>query len=199
MSRNVYDIARQLKAPGVATVATFNPMRLTKALRNMTRKSIASGNHIGGWSSKTKDVRELIFNLAREKPIVYVSQTADYMSFHTPRAITNDVRAEIVGLLESDCALQKMNWDSLSESRYRPTRDQHYATIDHRLKEYVAKLMFAEQSRAQNIIVRTAKIRQQVADVFLRERTVEEIAIAERIARYLDNDTEYNIPIMHNF
>lgn len=196
---HMYAIARQLQAPGVRTVATFNPTRLTKTLRNMARKSIASGNHNGGWSSKTRDVRDLIFTLAGEKPIVYVSQHADYMSFTTPREITTDVRAELIGLLESDCALQKMTWDSLSESRYRPTRDQHYATIDHRLKEYIAKLTFAERGKAGHLIVRNSKIRQQMADAFLKERTVEEIAIAERLARYLDNDTEYDIPTSHNF
>jgi hypothetical protein len=196
---HMYEIARQLQAPGVQTVATFNPTRLTKTLRSMTRKSIATGNHIGGWSSKTREVRDLIFKLAGETPIVYVSQHADYMTFTTPRAITVDVRVEIMGLLEADCALQKMSWDNLGDSRYRPTRDQHYATIDHRLKEHTAKLMFAEQGKASHLIVRTPKIRQQMADAFLKERTVEEIAIAERIARYLDNDFEYNIPTTYTF
>ena len=195
----MYEIARQLQAPGVKTVATFNPTRLTKTLRNMVRKSIATGNHNGGWSSKTKEVRELIFALAGEKPIVYVAQYADYVSFHTPRSITVDVRAEIIGLLEADCALQKMGWDSLSENRYRPTRDQHNATIDHRFKEYTAQLMFADQGKSRHIIVRTPKLRQQMADVFLKERTVEEIAIAERIARYMDADIEYNVPTTHKF
>ena len=196
---HMYAIARQLQAPGVRTVATFNPTRLTKTLRNMVRKSIAIGNHNGGWSSKTREVRDLVFSLAGEKPIVYVAQNADYISFHTPRPITADVRFEIMGLLESDCALQKMGWDNLGDSRYRPTRDQHNATIDHRLKEHIAKLMFAEQGKASHLIVRTPKIRQQMVDEFLKERTVEEIAIAERIARYLDDDLEYNIPTTYNF
>ena len=49
------------------------------------------------------------------------------------------------------------------------------------------------------MIVRTAKLRQQIAEVFLRERTVEEIAIAERIARILDRDEEFPIPSSHRF
>ena len=196
---HMYAIARQLQAPGVQTTATFNPTRLTKTLRSMTRKSIATGNHNGGWSSKTREVRDLIFKLAGETPIVYVSQHADYMSFTTPRAITVDVRAEIMGLLEADCALQKMGWDNLGDSRYRPTRDQHYATIDHRFNEHVAKLVFAEKGKARNFIVRTPKIRQQMADAFLKERTVEEIAIAERIAKYLDKDFDYSIPTTYTF
>lgn len=199
MSRNVYDIARQLKAPGVATIATFNPTRLTRTLRNMTRKSIATGNHIGGWSSKTKDVRELIFHLAGERPIVYASQSADYISFHTPRPITADNQLELIGLLEADCTLQKMNYEDSGERRYRPTRSDFNKVTDERHEHNIAKLKFAEQGKARHLIVRTAKLRQQMAEVFLRERTVEEIAIAERIARMLDRNEEFHIPILHNF
>lgn len=196
---HMYAIARQLQAPGVQTVATFNPARLTMTLRNMVRKSIASGKHSGGWSSKTKDVRELIFNLAGYKPVVYVSQYADYMSFTTPRPITADNLSEMIGLLEADCTLQKMGWEDLSESRYKPTRDQHYATIDQRHDHSIAKLKFVEQGKANNLIVRNSKIRQQIAEVFLKERTVEEIAVAERLAKYLDDDLEYSIPTDHEF
>lgn len=198
MSRTVYDIARQLKAPGIATVATFNPARLTMTLRNMTRKSITSGNHNGGWSSKARSVRELVCHLANETPIVYVSQSADYISFITPRPITKDNLSEMIGLLEAECALQKMGYED-TDNRYRPTRLEFNMTLDLRLKENISRLHFAEQNKARNLIVRTGKIRQQLAAVFLRERTVEEIAIAERIAKYLDDDREYNVPIMCNF
>ena len=195
---HMYAIARQLQAPGVKTVATFNPSRLTKTLRNMARKGIASGNHIGGWSSKTRDVRDLIFKLAGEKPIVYATQYADYMSFNTPRPITSDNLSEIIGLFEADCTLQKMGYED-TENRYRPTRQEFNKTIDERCAHNITKLKFVEHAKAIHLIVRTAKLRQQIAEVFLRERTVEEIAIAERIARYLDDDVEYNIPTTHNF
>ena len=195
---HMYALARQLQAPGVQTVATFNPTRLTRTLRNMTRKSITTGHHIGGWSSKAREVRELICKLAGERPIVYVAQGADYMSFNTPRSITPDNLSEMIGLLEADCTLQKMAWED-TENRYRPTRDQHYKTIDERHDHHIAKLKFAGQDKANHLIVRNAKLRQQLAQVFLRERTVEEIAIAERIARYIDNDCEYAVPTTHNF
>ena len=87
----------------------------------------------------------------------------------------------------------------MSESRYKPTREQHYKTIDERCAQNITKLKFAELGKGMHLIVRTAKIRQQIADAFLAERTVEEIAIAERIARYLDNEIEYDIPTTYNF
>jgi hypothetical protein len=194
----MYAIARQLQAPGVQTVATFNPTRLTKTIRNMTRKSIAVGAHIGGWSSKSRDVRDLVFSLAGERPIVYVSQQADYMAFTIPRPLTADTMSEMVGLLESDCALQKMTYEDM-EGRYKPTRSDFNRTIDERLEHSIAKLKFVEQGKANNLIVRTAKLRQQIAEAFLKERTVEEIAIAERIARLLDKDEEFPIPTTHKF
>ena len=199
MSNHIYAIARQLQTSGVKTVATFNPTRLTKTIRNMARKSIASGYHNGGWSSKTRDVRELVFSLVGERPIVYVAQGADYMTFTTPRPITADNLSEMIGLLEADCTLQKMNYDDSGERRYRPTRSDFYKTIDERCAHNITKLKFAEQGKASHLIVRTAKLRQQMAEAFLKERTVEEIAIAERIARYLDDDFEYNIPTTHRF
>ena len=50
MKQNMYELARQLKSPGVLTTASFNPNRLTKTIRNMVRKSIASGRH--PWTRK---------------------------------------------------------------------------------------------------------------------------------------------------
>jgi len=196
---HMYEIARQLQAPGVQTTATFNPTRLTPTLRNMVRRSIATGNHNGGWSSKTKDVRELVFSLAGEKPVVYAAQSADYLTLHTPREISASVQSVIRGMLEADCALQKMDYDDTNKSRYHPTRDVFYATIDERCKENITKMKFAHHNRSYYMVVRTAKIRQQIADEFLKERTVEEIAIAERIARLVDENTEFLIPITHEF
>ena len=196
---HMYAIARQLQAPGVQTTATFNPARLGKTLRNMTRKSIASGIHNGGWSSKTRSVRDLIFKLAGYRPSVYVTQYADYLSFTTPRPITADNLSEMIGLLEADCTLQKMGYDEIAENRYRPTRSEFYTTIDLRHDQSIAKLKFVEQGKANNLIVRNAKLRQQIAEVFLRERTAEEIALAECLASLLDKDCEYNIPTDHAF
>ena len=150
MSNHMYAIARQLQTPAVRTTATFNPNRLSKTIRNMARKSIASGYHTGGWSSKTRDVRELIFSLAGEKPIVYVAQGADYMSFITPRPVTEDTQLEIIGLFEADCTLQKMGYDDSGERRYRPTRDVFYKTIDERCVHNITKIKFAEQGKANH-------------------------------------------------
>jgi hypothetical protein len=195
---HMYAIARQLQAPGVQTVATFNPTRLTKTLRNMVRRSIATGTHNGGWSSKTKAVRDLVFNLAGEKPVVYVGQHADYMVFHTPRHITEGNLSEMIGLLEADCTLQKMNYDDTNKSRYHPTRSEFYTTIDNRHLSNVRYLKTAHEC-GYHVVVRNSKIRQQLATTFLKERTVEEIAIAERIARLVDENTEFLIPITHEF
>jgi hypothetical protein len=199
---HMYAIARQLQAPGVRTVATFNPMRLTKTVRNMARKSIASGYHTGGWSSQTKKVRHMVFGLAGEMPIVYVAQETEYLTLRTPRPITEGNLSEIIGMLEADCTLQKMNYDDLPVHKYTPTRSDFYQTVDRRHLENVEKIKAAgnpDVLGSHYIVVRQAKLREKIATTFLKERTVEEIAIAERIARYLDEDLEYNIPTTHEF
>jgi len=197
---HVYAIARQLQAPGVKTVATFNPMRLTKTLRNLARKSIASGKHNGGWSSQTKEVRELVFGLAGEKPIVYAAPThSGYLAFHSPRLVLPSVRAEIEGLLEADCALSKMGFvEEDKKGYYRPTRAEFNASMDDRHKTNLKRIAEVGD-KSYSLIIRNNAVREKIVTAFLTQRTVEEIAIAERIARILDRDEEFPIPTSHNF
>ena len=200
MSRNMYDIARQLQAPGVQTVATFNPTRLTKTLRNMVRKSITSGKHSGGWSSKTKDVRDLIFKIAGEEPIIYATPTnSNYLSFVSPRAIDPAVNAEIVGLLEADCALSKMNFEEEKKSYYKITYGDFVGRTDDNFKSNLQRLSEVGTRTHYSLLIRNKDIREQIVNAFLTQRTPEEVAIAERIARLLDKDEEFPIPTTHNF
>jgi len=194
----MYAIARQLQTAGVQTTATFNPTRLTKTLRNMTRKSIATGVHNGGWASKTKKVRSLVFHLAGEKPIVYAVQDADYVTLHTPRFITDETRSEIFGLLEADCTLQKMGYDDIPKHSYSPSREQFFKTIDDRHEENLKKVKGAHRG-SQYLIIRESALRKQIVDAFTKERTVEEVAIAERIASILDRDEEFPVPTTYSF
>ena len=199
---HMYDIARQLQTPGVQTVATFNPTRLTRTVRNMVRKSIASGYHKGGWSSQTKKVRQMVFGLAGERPTIFVKQETDYMTLHTPRPITTNAYSEILGMLEADCTLQKMGYEDLPKHRYQPTRDEFFKSIDRRHFENVEKLKAAgnpDVLGSHYIIVRQPKLRQQIAQTFLRERTNEEIEFAERLASFLDENTEHLVPTTHAF
>jgi hypothetical protein len=199
---NMYNIARQLQTPGVQTLATFNPTRLTKTVRNMVRKSIATGLHNGGGSSQTKKIRQMVFGLAGERPTIFVKQETDYMTLHTPRPITADVSSEILGMLEADCTLQKMGYDDIGAGQYKPSRDEFYKTIDRRHLENVEKLKAAgnpDVLGSHYIIVRQPKLRQQIAQTFLKERTVEEIEFAERLASFLDENTEHLVPTTHTF
>lgn len=196
---HMYAIARQLQAPGVETVATFNPARLTKTVRNMTRKSIASGYHIGGWSSKTKAVRKLVLELAGERPVFYISQHADYMNLCSPRKLTEDTIQELIGLAEADAAMQKMAYADYAEGTYRPSRQQLYDTVDERLRAIKDSFQRIKHVPSQFIIVRNPKIRQQIANTFLKDRTNGEAEIAERIASMLDEDKSWNIPLNHKF
>lgn len=197
---HMYSIARQLQAPGVKTVATFNPTRLTKTLRNMVRKSITSGKHSGGWSSKTKDVRDLIFKIAGEAPIIYASPThSNYLSFVSPRAIASDVLAEMTGLLEADCALSKMNFEEEKKSYYKITYAEFVERTDDNFKSNLERLSEVGTRTHYSLLIRNKDIREQIVNAFLTQRTPEEVAIAERIARLLDRNEEFPIPTTHNF
>ncbi len=198
--RNMYELARQLQAPGVVTTAYFNPMRLTKTLRNLVRKSIASGKHTGGWSSQTKSVRNLIFRLAGETPVLHAKpEHGPYVSFVAPRGIPHTVQNEMIGLLEADCSLTKMNFETEKKNYYKITYDEFVERVDETFTTNVKRLQEVGGSTHYSLIIRNKPIREQVVDLFLTLRTSDEVALAERIASLLDENKEFLIPLNYNF
>lgn len=197
---NMYALARQLQSPGVLTVATFNPNRLTKTLRNMVRRSIASGRHGGGWSSKTKDVRSLIFKIAGEEPVIYAEPAhGHYLSFRSPRSINPELRLEIIGLLEADCALTKMHFEEEKKNYYKITYEEFVKNMDDRFDTNIQRLDDMSANPHYSMVVRNKALREQLVTAFLTQRTPEEVALAERIATLLDENTEMLIPLTHSF
>jgi hypothetical protein len=197
---NMYALARQLQSPGVVTTAYFNPTRLTKTLRNMTRKSIASGKHSGGWSSKTKQVRNLIFKLAGETPVIHAKpEHGPYVSFVSPRPIPHTVQNEMIGLLEADCSLIKMNFETEKKNYYKITHDEFVERVDDTFTANLKRLQEVGGSPHYSLIIRNKPLREQVVDMFLALRTSDEVALAERIASLLDENKEFLIPINYDF
>ena len=197
---HMYALARQLQAPGVVTTAYFNPNRLTKTLRNMVRKSITSGKHSGGWSSKTKEVRNLIFKLAGEAPVIHAKpEHGPYVSFVAPRVIPHTVQNEMIGLLEADCSLTKMNFETEKKNYYKITYDEFVERVDETFATNMQRLQEVGGSKHYSLIIRNKPIREQVVDLFLTLRTSDEVALAERIASLLDENKEFLIPTTHNF
>jgi len=197
---NMYALARQLQAPGVVTTAYFNPTRLTKTLRNMTRKSIASGKHSGGWSSKTKQVRNLIFKLAGETPVIHAKpEHGPYVSFVSPRPIPHSVQNEMISLLEADCSLTKMNFETEKKNYYKITHDEFVERVDDTFTANLKRLQEVGGSPHYSLIIRNKPLREQVVDMFLALRTSDEVALAERIASLLDENKEFLIPINYDF
>jgi len=197
---NMYALARQLQSPGVVTTAYFNPMRLTKTLRNMTRKSIASGKHSGGWASKSKQVRNLVFKLAGETPVTHAKpEHGPYVSFVSPRAIPYAVLDEMTGLLEADCALTKMNFEDEKKNHYKITYADFVTRVDETFATNVTRLKTVGGSTHYSLIIRNKPIREQITNLFLTLRTSDEVALAERIASLLDENQEFLIPVDYNF
>lgn len=195
---NVYSIARQLQAPGVMTVATFNPMRLTPKIRKAVRTSIATGVYKGGWTSQAQQVRKLILNMLVERPTVYAHLERNYVTLNRNAFTPEPVVSEIIGLLEADCTLQKMGYDDMVKHKYSPTREEFYRDIDRRHMQSVEKVKSSHHS-THYMVVREPKLRQQIADAFLTTRTPEDVQLAERVASMLDEDKEWNIPLEHRF
>ena len=197
---NMYELARQLQSPGVVTTAYFNPTRLTKTLRNLVRKSIASGKHSGGWSSKTKQIRKLIFVLAGETPVIHAKpEHGPYVSFVSPRVIPHTVQNEMIGLLEADCALTKMNFETEKKNYYKITYAEFVERVNETLDTNKQRIKEVGGSNHYSLIIRNKPLREQLVDLFLTLRTPDEVAMAERIASLLDENREFLIPMTHNF
>lgn len=197
---NMYELARQLQSPGVVTTAYFNPNRLTKTLRNMARRSIASGKHSGGWSSKTKQVRNLIFKLAGETPVIHAKpEHGPYVSFQSPRPIPQSMKDEMTGLLEADCALTKMNFEVEKKNYYKITYEEFVKRVNETFDTNKQRITEVGGSNHYSLIIRNKPLREQLVDLFLTLRTSDEVALAERIAKLLDENREFLIPTHHNF
>ena len=197
---HMYALARQLQAPGVQTTATFNPTRLTKTLRNLARKSIASGKHSGGWSSKTKQVRNLIFKLAGEAPVIHAKpEHGPYVSFVSPRPIPQSMKDEMTGLLEADCALTKMNFEDEKKNYYKITYQEFVDRVNETLVTNKQRIHEVGGSSHYSLIIRNKPLREQLVDLFLTLRTPDEVALAERIASLLDENKEFLIPLTYDF
>ena len=197
---NMYALARQLQSPGVVTTAYFNPTRLTKSLRNLARKSIASGKHSGGWSSKTKQVRNLIFKLAGETPVIHAKpEHGPYVSFVSPRPIPQSMKDEMTGLLEADCALTKMNFEDEKKNYYKITYQEFVDRVNETLVTNKQRIHEVGGSSHYSLIIRNKPLREQLVDLFLTLRTPDEVALAERIASLLDENKEFLIPLTYDF
>jgi hypothetical protein len=145
-------------------------------------------------------VRDLIFKIAGEMPIIYASPShGNYLSFVSPRTIAPAVNAEMSGLLEADCALSKMNFEEEKKGYYKISYAEFVERTDAMLRDNLTRLSEVGSRTHYSLLIRNKSIREQLVDAFLTQRTIEEIAIAERIARYLDDDIEYNIPTTHSF
>jgi hypothetical protein len=197
---NMYALARQLQSPGVVTTAYFNPTRLTKSLRNLARKSIASGKHSGGWSSKTKQVRNLIFKLAGEAPVIHAKpEHGPYVSFVSPRPIPQAMKDEMTGLLEADCALTKMNFEDEKKNYYKITYQEFVDRVNETFVTNKQRINEVGGSSHYSLIIRNKPLREQLVDLFLTLRTPDEVALAERIASLLDENKEFLIPLTYDF
>lgn len=193
----VFELARQLKAPGVQTAATFNPARLSPRLRKMTKDSILSGYYKGGWSSQAKQLRTLAFNLVGEKPAFHVLQDSNYIKLNSDRPTPDNTKSVIIGLLEADCTLRKMSYTE-STNRYQPKRDEFYKEAD-RWHDQNIEALHKEDGRSNYMIVREPKLKVQIAMAFLNDRLDDEIDAAKRIASVFDDDKEWTIPLNFNF
>jgi hypothetical protein len=106
---------------------------------------------------------------------------------------------EMIGLLEADCALTKMNFETEKKNYYKITYDEFVKRVNETLDTNKQRIKEVGGSNHYSLIIRNKPLREQVVDLFLTQRTPDEVALAERIASLLDENKEFLIPTTHNF
>ena len=109
------------------------------------------------------------------------------------------LRDELIGLLEADCALSKMNYEEEKKNYYKTTYAEFVKNMDDRFDTNVSRLNEMSANPHYSMVIRNKALRDQLVTAFLTQRTPEEVALAERIATLLDENTEMLIPTTHRF
>jgi hypothetical protein len=105
----------------------------------------------------------------------------------------------MIGLLEADCSLIKMNFEEEKKNYYKITHDEFIERVDDTFVTNMKRLQEVGGSPHYSLIIRNKPLREQLVDLFLTLRTSDEVALAERIASLLDENKEFLIPMDHNF
>jgi hypothetical protein len=109
------------------------------------------------------------------------------------------MKDEMTGLLEADCALTKMNFETEKKNYYKITYAEFVGRVDGTFADNKTRLREVGGSSHYSLIIRNKPLREQLVDLFLTLRTSDEVALAERIASLLDENKEFLIPLDHNF
>jgi hypothetical protein len=109
------------------------------------------------------------------------------------------MKDEMAGLLEADCALTKMNFETEKKNYYKITYEEFVKRVDETLDTNKQRIKEVGGSNHYSLIIRNKPIREQLVDLFLTLRTSDEVALAERIASLLDENKEFLIPTTHDF
>jgi hypothetical protein len=109
------------------------------------------------------------------------------------------MKDEMAGLLEADCALTKMNFETEKKNYYKITYEEFVTRVDETLDTNIQRIKEVGGSNHYSLIIRNKPLREQLVDLFLTLRTPDEVAMAERIASLLDENKEFLIPLDYNF
>lgn len=120
---DMFQTARVMALPGIKTTMTLDPRSIPPRLRKMAARMIEDGVAVGGWSSKSAKIAQIVaenfgISLGRVRP------SKHYMD--VPKA--DDVRAEVVRIMEVDL-VQYLLKDH--DKYFDPTRvkDNHRAGV----------------------------------------------------------------------
>ena len=181
----IYDIARQLKLPGVVAQAHIDPTQVSPRIKKMVQDMLRKGKLKGTWSSKSL---QLTMTLLEGKKLPVLQ---GWNSWFRCRELTLEDLAQIDEWFEADHMLSKMKLNP----------DEHVYAIKRlvvSLEENKRAIRKLGSKHLEQVYFRmdTPELREQVHNRLLELRLPEDVAALHKVADRLDDPTP--IPLKLN-
>lgn len=183
----IYDIARQLKLPGVVAQAHIDPTQVSPRVKKMVQTMIRNGKLKGGWSSKSLQLASVLLE-GKKLPMLH-----EWNSWFRCRKLTPEDVEQITEWFEADVMLEKAKMtESQRESGWYSKRlDTSLEENKHALRKLDSKQLVQIYFRME-----TPELREQVHEKLLDLRLPEDVAALHKVADRLDDPTP--IPLKLN-
>ena len=171
----IYEIARKLQMPGLNIHATFHPTNLTTRMFNSARRMIATGR-IEGNGGAAKIARVVLDS----KHVAYVSCSKWALSIEGSYELTDAAKQGIRDLHEAYIVIES------ASNRHYDEDDRKHA------RRYLNEVL---DSGRRYLNVYNKELREQIADVFLENRSARDLQHAQQLLADFEAGKPMPVPI----
>jgi hypothetical protein len=173
----VYEVARNLKLPGVQVQAHLDPTKLTKRMFNSARKMIASGR-VTGWGEASR-VARLVLN---SQDIPFIGEDKWGIRIHGYIDLSESDKAECLELYQAHIMVRKAQ----DQSQYSFYWDGKLRTLESTL---------AHTDKYNYIQCDMAEFREQLSTIILRNRYSVDMHKAQQVLTAFETGQSFPVNV----